>query len=340
MLANKKLWLITIISSVLFLMVGFFLWASSPNLNSQRYNRIIAPEESLSAANDSVFSIMTYNLGYLSGMSNNKAVERKKERFERNLQQVEEAIKRWSPDFLALQEIDFDSDRSFNLNQSRALSSLGFTYRGESVNWDKKYVPFPYYPVSTHFGKIISGQAVLSKYPILTLDRITLKRNDNNPFYYDSFYLDRLAQVAKIELNKETLVLINVHLEAYDKPTRDEQISQVITLYHQFANDYPTILLGDFNSDLENRQAGIKRLLELDGIGCAQPDPTVKTFDSESPTLRLDYIFYNRHFIEEVAAEVPDNFNTASDHLPLFMRFKFKKSTYGIKQLPTDTFAN
>ena len=340
MLANKKLWLITIISSFLFLMVGFFLWASSPNLSSTLYNRIIHEEKNEISYNDSVYSIMTYNLGYLSGMTNNQAVERKKEEFTKNFNTARHGIQSFSPDLLVIQEIDFDADRSFNVDQSLALSNMGFPFRGESINWDKKYVPFPYYPISTHFGKIISGQAILSKHPILSLDRIALPRNSDNPFYYDSFYLDRLAQVAKIDLGPEQLVLINVHLEAYDKATRNDQMTKVINLYNRFAEQYPTILLGDFNSDLKDRGASVHRLLKLQGIGCTQANASVNTFNSESPTMRLDYIFYNKRFIEEVAAEVPKNFNSASDHLPVYMRFKIKNSNHGIKQLPPSAFSD
>ena len=48
------------------------------------------------------------------------------------------------------------------------------------------------------------------------------------------------------------------------------------------------------------------------------------TYDSEKPTERLDYIFYNTDFIEYAHGEVLMEFNQASDHLPLLMKFKLK----------------
>ncbi|UCE94404.1 MAG: hypothetical protein JSV73_03770, partial [Flavobacteriaceae bacterium] len=59
------------------------------------------------------------------------------------------------------------------------------------------------------------------------------------------------------------------------------------------------------------------------------------TYDSESPSERLDYIFFNKEFIEEVDAKVLSEFETASDHLPVLLKFKFKNQLYAsIRQQP------
>lgn len=322
-----------------FILVGFYLWASSPNLALNKYNELESFKHKSQIKNDSIHSIITYNIGYLSGMTNNLAVEKPKSLFDQNLNKVIYELKKADADILAFQEIDFDSNRSFHINQQEEIAKLGYEFGGQNLNWDKKYVPFPYFPFSMHFGKIISGQSVLSKYSILNQERIELIRNSNNPFYYDSFYIDRLAQVVKIQIKDKILVLINVHLEAYDRDTRAAQMHKIKSLYLKYYLDFPTLLLGDFNSDTNLPDASIGLILKLPHIGCAAFDPLkpANTYNSESPTERLDYIFYNDNFIKEVNGKVLTQFDQASDHLPLQMNFKFKTKQYGTSRKQPDT---
>lgn len=317
--------------SFFFVLVGFYFWASSPNLAKNQYNKLYISEYQSSVSSDSVHSIITYNIGYLSGMTNNLPLEKPKSLFEQNLNKVIYELKKADADILAFQEIDYDSKRSHYVNQQNELAKLGYHFLGQAINWDKKYVPFPYFPFSVHFGKVISGQSVLSKYPLIDEERIQLDRNPGNPFYYDSFYLDRLAQVVKIKIRDRILVLINVHLEAYDPETRARQMQKVKALYLKYYMDFPTILLGDFNSDVHFSDASISMLLKLPNTGCTAFDPLKpeNTFNSQTPTNRLDYIFYNEDFIEEISGKVLDQFQQASDHLPLQMNFKFKTKSYG-----------
>jgi len=323
---------------LLFVIVGFYFWASSPNISANDYNNSGQYEYTSSTSNDSIISIITYNIGYLSGMTNNLPIERPKSLFDQNLNKVIYELKKTDADIVAFQEIDYDSKRSYYVNQQNELGKLGYSYYGQNINWDKKYVPFPYYPFSLHFGKIVSGQSVLSKYPITGQERIALQRNSGNPFYYDSFYIDRLAQVCKIAIKDKTLVLINVHLEAYDQPTRKKQMKQVKNLYMKYYKDFPTIMLGDFNSDIHFEDAAIDLLMELSETGCAAFDTSIaqNTFSSDSPSVRLDYIFYNKEFITEVDSKILSQFDLSSDHLPLLMKFKFKDQLYAnIRRQPT-----
>lgn len=317
------------LTGVFFILVGFYFWASSPNLPETSYNEVKALEVPVSIPNDSVHSIITYNIGYLSGMANNLPVEKPRSLFDENLNKVIRALKKTDADIISFQEIDFSANRSFYINQHEEIAKLGYPFSGRAVNWDKKYVPFPYFPVSVHFGKVISGQSVLSKYKILEQERIALDRDPDNPFYYDTFYLDRLAQILKIKVMNNTLVLINVHLEAYNASTRARQMRQIKKLYLKYYEDFPTILLGDFNSDIRFPDASIKLLLNLPKTGCVAFDPvnSQNTFSSKVPEVRLDYIFYNEEFIKEISGKVLHQFQEASDHLPLLMKFKFKNQS-------------
>lgn len=313
--------------STLFLLVGFYLWASSPTYSISEYAKIEHFSFPTKKNKDSVFSIITYNIGYLSGMTNNLPVERSKQLFDANLEIVLRNFQKENGDILAFQEIDFGSKRSFEINQQNKIAEIGYNNVAQTINWDKNYVPFPEFPISLHFGKMLSGQSVLSKFSIFEQERVPLQRNTKNPFYYDAFYLDRLAQIVKIKISNQILVVINVHLEAYDAETRKEQTKKLVQLYKKYSTDFPTILLGDFNSDVAYENATIKLIMNIPDIGNAvfQPENKTKTFSSEKPTARLDYIFYNSNFIQYIDGKVLYEFGQASDHLPLKMNFQFKQ---------------
>ncbi len=301
----------------------FYFWASSANHSPEEYSQLIENDYPNSDDADSIITIITYNIGYLSGMTNNLPVPKPQTLFDENLLSVYSEFEKYNANIICLQEIDYHSKRSFYINQQEELQKLGYNNVFQAVNWDKKYLPFPYYPLSMHYGEIYSGQSILSKYPLIDINRIVLERVASYPFYRDAFYLDRLAQVSKILIGGDTVVLINVHLEAYDFITRTNQTRYIAELYNDYKNNFPVLLAGDFNSDEQRNDASINILLEIPGIKSAG-HRLGKTFPSVNPKVRLDYIFYNEEFIELKSAAVLTSFGEASDHLPVLMEFKLK----------------
>lgn len=313
---------------VVVVIFGFYFWASSPIYPESDYAQIKTNDYPSKKNNDSTFTIITYNIGYLSGMTNNLPVAIPKSLIDENLKTVINQFKKYNAQIIALQEIDYAANRSYDIDQENEIAKTGYNYVARAVNWDKKYLPFPEFPISTQYGRILSGQSVLSQYKIQDQKRIELVRNPNNPFYYDKFYIDRLAQIVEIKILDKKLIVINVHLEAYDQETRKKQTKKVIEIFNQYVNDYPTLLVGDFNSDIKFENASIKPLFELPRIKSAVSPNEVypKTFSSDNPTVRLDYIFYNSNCIEFIGGKVLTEFKQASDHLPLLMKFKFKNN--------------
>lgn len=312
---------VLIISGIL-----FFFWASSPTLAEKEYAKIITTSATPTVDNDSIYSIITYNIGYLSGMTNNRAIAKPKSLFENNLKKVLDNFSRLNADIIAFQEIDYASARSYEVNQQNEIAKLGYPYVAQAVNWDETYVPFPYWPPSIHFGKMLSGQSILSKFPLTEHQRIVLERVKDNPFYRDALYLDRLAQVVKTTLGNKTVAIINVHLEAFDKPTRGHQFTYVLSLFKKLASKYPTILLGDFNSPARDKKAIVQRVFNMPSIGNAvfTAKNPINTFDTKKPFERIDYIFYTKNSIEYIDGKVLTQFGEASDHLPIEMRFRLK----------------
>ncbi len=297
------------------------------------------------AARSDVFTVMTYNVGYLSGMSNNQAVAPDPALYAANLKQVERVMQALQPDVVGLQEVDFSSHRSQYVDQLDALAQAGgFAYGAKAVNWDKRYVPFPYWPYEAQFGSILSGQAVLSRHPILSHGRIALERPAATPFYYDAFYLDRLVQTTLIDLGRPVMVM-NVHLEAFDQSSRENQARYVRALYEQYRVQYPVLIIGDFNSvpPSASRKTGfpgypeddfsedqtIAILTEASSLKAAFSDHPVEeahgfTYPSANPLMKLDYVFYDAAHITPVERFVAAETGEASDHLPVLMRFRIK----------------
>jgi endonuclease/exonuclease/phosphatase family metal-dependent hydrolase len=313
---------------ILFLIafVIFFFWASSSTLSEKDYVTLNEVENETILENDSVFSIVTYNIGYLSGMTNNLPVAKPEQLFTDNLQTVLNETKKVNPDIIAFQEIDYDASRSYHVNQEEAVANLGYKYRGKTINWDERYLPFPYWPFSMHFGKVVSGQSIISKYPLKDQQRLILPRVSDEPFYRDAFYLERLAQVTKVVLNGKEVMLINIHLEAFDKKTRAIQFKEVVKIFNQYKDLYPTILLGDFNSRARDKEAVVQELFTMKNVGNAGFNiaDIQNTFDSAKPYERIDYIFYTENSIEYISGKVLNAYGQASDHLPVFMEFRLK----------------
>ncbi|RLD24593.1 MAG: endonuclease/exonuclease/phosphatase [Bacteroidetes bacterium] len=318
-----------VILSLAFLIVAmltFYFWASSTNHPEEDYSKLITNDYPENIDTDSVHSLITYNIGYLSGMTNNRAVEKSEKLFDDNLTRVYSQFEKYNADIICFQEIDYHSKRSYYVNQQDELQELGYNYIFQAVNWDVNYLPFPYYPLSAHHGEIYSGQSIFSKYSLVNPERIILERVASNPFYRDAFYLDRLAQVVKTTINNKTIVLINLHLEAFDKATRTKQVRYIAEIYNRYKDLFPVLMAGDFNSDIEFDKAAIKTILEIPGIASAHfnEDNKEKTFPSVNPQVRLDYIFYNTMFIEPLNSEILTSFGESSDHLPVLFEFKLK----------------
>ena len=306
---------------------GTLVYISGPRWAEADYDNTITYEDyAPGPENPATLTVATYNLGYLSGLTNQQAVVRDRDLLEANQATAIAALRALDLDVLALQEVDFDAHRSFNLNQQYALSAaLALPYAALAVNWDKRYVPFPYWPPPVHYKAVTSGQAVLSRYPIRRNQRLVLERVPTNPFYYNALYLDRVAQVTELDLSGQPLMVINVHLEAFDGPTRRRQTEVVRQLAEQYAESGPVLLLGDFNSDLDRAEesvAGetpsIQILLDSPVLASAVPTTApVATFPSDQPQHSLDYIFYTPATLAVQDWQVVESAAQASDHLPV-----------------------
>ncbi len=335
---------------VVILFIGFYFWASSRTISDEKYNQgsILRIESHLKNKYKvkKTYSIITYNVGFGSGMANNLPVEVGRSDYDKNMKLIFQAVKNVDPDFLATQEIDIDSARSFHQNQVKDLADvMEAPHAAFLPNWSKKYVPFPYWPPAFQYGKMLSGQGIISKYPIISQKRYNLKPPEANPFYYNAFYLSRIIQETVVRLDGNELYIINVHLEAFDMPNRIKQTMYLLELYKK-VKDKPVLLVGDFNcvptnstkvdnykgypEDTYRNDETMKMLLAEGSLTPAitearyiSNEKKFYTFSSGRPERKLDYIFYNDK-IRFVKSRVINEAGTGSDHLPIYLEFQFK----------------
>jgi len=296
---------------------GVFFWASSGVLSEAELAQVRTYAAEPDTTRPDTLRVTTYNIGYLSGMTNNEAVVRPDSLFHANMDQAVGFLRAAVPDIVGLQEIDFGGARAAQVHQLDTLAArLGYLEAAQAVNWDERYLPFPYGRPAVHFGRTLSGQAVLSRFPVQQHVRMTLPRPPQ-PFFRDAFYLDRLAQVGVVDVDGHPLAVINVHLEAFDVGTRETQARIVNDLYRRLAdNGIPTLLLGDFNSPVPSGgrtgqaragDATMQRVLDgtdlRSAVNATSDDTASATYPADAPARTIDHIFYSPQFFEAVGAQ-------------------------------------
>jgi len=236
-----------------------------------------------------------------------------------------------------LQEIDFASSRSGHIDQAICSAEKdGYPYYAEASSWTANYIPFPYWPLTNHFGRISSGGAVLSRFPITKNEVTLLKKPDSQPWWYNLFYLHRYFQKVSIEINEREFKFVNLHLEAFDTDDRQRQIQKLVAEIKDEKIDFIT---GDFNmlppsalkrskffnEDNYENDPSYENMLKAGLVEVipdeiyAKDESVYFTFPAWKPDRRLDYIWY-RPELKMMKAEVLNS--ASSDHLPLRATFQ------------------
>lgn len=118
-----------------------------------------------------------------------------------------------SIDFILLQEVDFESKRNYNIDQSIKISTIFPVHNKISaVNYFSKYVPVPFL---NPMGKVKSGLVTYSKYLATYASRMATPGEYSLPTRL--FILKRCLLISRYQVdNGKELVLINLHNSAFD----------------------------------------------------------------------------------------------------------------------------
>ncbi len=240
-------------------------------------------------------TILSWNLGYaglsreadfaMDGGGNTWRADR--ETVLRNLRGISDVLEREEPALMLLQEADSRSSRTYGEDFRKwfALAQNAF-----ALNYSCPFVPWP----RQIMGRINSGLLTASDYDVAEAVRISLPCPFSWPVRTINLKRCLLVSRLPVEGSDKELVLINLHLEAYDNG--EGKIAQMLQLKGLMRSEYEkgnyVIATGDFNqvfpggeeaypnTHRENWNVGE---LEQDSI----PEGFSYAYDLETPSCRL-----------------------------------------------------
>ncbi|MBU0473365.1 MAG: endonuclease/exonuclease/phosphatase family protein [Bacteroidetes bacterium] len=217
-----------------------------------------------------------------------------------NYDKIAEIIKSVNPDLVALQEVDFRTNRVKKVDLSQII--------GAKIN------------MVSLFGKAMNfddgeyGVAILSKRSIIGSKNIALPfHNGNEP--------RTVLQIVTTLESGDTVSFICTHLDY--KPNSLERIEQVNKINELFSSSkYPTILAGDFNDVPNSNSINILENFWQTTYDKSNPE---LTFPSNNPDRKIDYIMLNKNNNWEVLSRKVICDSVATDHCGYFVSVKLLK---------------
>lgn len=233
-----------------------------------------------------------------------------------NLTGIVDVICQENPDILMLQEVDLDSKRSFHINERDVIKEgTDFANDTFAYNYKTLYVPYPWPTI----GKVQAGLLTLSDYEIESATRMALPCPFSWPV--STVNLKRCLSVnrMKVQDSDKELVIINLHLEAYDdgegKAAQTKMLTEVLQQEYEKGNY--VIAAGDFNQTFSNitpyTYEDDEELWQPATIDLSQlPKETLDSFsflmDNEHPSCRLLSMPYNEETKEKMRYYFIDGF--------------------------------
>ena len=149
-------------------------------------------------------------------------------------------------DLVILQEVDTDSTRTYSIDQTAKLA-YGTSYH--ALNFSCPFVPNPQTYLYNPIGKVNSGLLTVSRYQIANAERVALPCPFSWPLRIVNLKRCLLVSYLPIEGSEQKLVLVNLHLEAYDdgegKLAQSKQLRDFVEQEYQKGNY--VIAGGDWN---------------------------------------------------------------------------------------------
>lgn len=273
-------------------------------LSAMEYNpddvepvQVTASARNESAAVGRMLDIVTFNTGY-GGLGREQDFfmdggtmvrPDKKSDVESNLSGILGALSRMKADVYFLQEVDLDSYRSNYINQADYYSHGLSMNRAFAYNYKCDFVPFPWPPMR----KIQSGLTTFTCLKVTQATRESLPVPFSWPVRVANLKRCLLIERVPVEGTDKELVLINLHLEAYDdgegKLAQTKQLMDILAA--EYRNGNYVIAGGDFNQVFEG--ADVYPLLDTSHwqpgrlANSELPRGFSYVYDASRPTCRL-----------------------------------------------------
>lgn len=234
------------------------------------------------------------------------------------VRQIGQLLKTAQLDVVVLNEVDFSSFWSGHIDQAQLIArEAGYPYLVEQRNID----------VAIPFCRIQSGNAILSRYPIIKARFVDFP----NPSRLQELLGGdtKYGVVCTLELPQdEQIRVFAVHLTVHGEAFRVASVRKILEVYQE--SEIPLIALGDFNAaptgypqfyeDSEGNNA-IDLLMQSQQFSTSPSglpaNPHDFTFPSEHPDRVIDWIFVSPPWqLTQKRVLTSD----LSDHLPVIAR--------------------
>ena len=174
-----------------------------------------------------------------------------KARLESNLEGIRGRLIALNPDLIILQEVDINSSRSYGTDERMLLKeAMPGAYDAFAYNYKALYVPYPIPPL----GHVESGLYTLSRSEARTVERISLPCPFSWPIRLVNLKRGLLVSRFPVNGTEKEMVLINLHLEAYDSGEGKEAQTRQLVSFMQAEYDKGNYVIagGDFNQRFTN----------------------------------------------------------------------------------------
>jgi len=254
------------------ILVLFFFVNASGQINNRKTLRV---------------RVLTYNILHGATLKNDF-----------NLNRIAKVIDSLKPDIVALQEVDFKTNRAKKLDLMTELAYL----TGLS----------PLFGRAMYYDDGEYGEGILSAFSFVQTKRNLLPYTQNHE--------PRAALEVLIELSTgDTIRFIGTHLDHTKNPmVRLNQCAEINKLYEE--NDYPSILVGDLNAEPGSEEINLLKTIWDD----AAAKNSAATYPSENPRIRIDYIMFKPAHRWKVLEYKIIQDKIASDHCAVFVELELQ----------------
>lgn len=218
----------------------------------------VESNQSLPVPLDEVLTFMSFNIGYaglgaqedfvMDGGSKGRADSIEDVQY--YLEGILSLVDEYPADIYLMQEMDLNARRSYYMNQVDALHEhLGPQYSSSfAYNFNALFVPFPV-SLSDHIGYVESGIQTLSRFRVDESTRYQLPGSFSWPLRVANLKRAMMVSRLPVEGSENELVVINVHLSAYDDGSM--RLQEMAMLREMMIAEYEqgnyVVVGGDFN---------------------------------------------------------------------------------------------
>lgn len=316
----KRLWkiLLGIVIAVVLAAAIVIGWLSMEEYKPEAVEpaAVLADEAEKTLEAGQELEILTWNIGYaglgkdsdffMDGGKETRAAD--EETVKRYLEGIAGYIEQSGADIKILQEVDTSSSRTFGIDEAQRLKNGDSVY---ALNYSCPFVPYPLPPI----GRVNSGLLTVSENEIESAERVALPCPFSWPVRAANLKRCLLVSTMPVADSDKQLVLINLHLEAYDsgegKIAQTKQLREFMQAEYEKGNY--VIAGGDFNQifpggmeSFPNTHAEIwtPGLLDEDSL----PEGWRFACDIETPSCRLLNRPYDESDTENTQHYVIDGF--------------------------------